>query len=91
MINTSDIIREMLQECSVDDFDDKRKDYTVGIKIKLRIRDVEDQYEAQNYVEDFIGVGLNSITESDDEEDDHYRLESTSVDWSTFEEVEPDD
>ncbi len=91
MSDISSMIHEMLKECSAEDFESERKDYTVDIKIKLRIRDVEDQYEAQNYIEDFIGAGLNSITESDDEDDDHYRLESASVDWSMFKEVEPDD
>ena len=80
----------LLAECELEK-SEPNKDYAVEISIKLRIRDVEDEYEAQNYIEDFIGQGLASITESDDEYDDHYRLEEAHANWKTFTEVEPNE
>ncbi len=90
MSNFHDDISKMLAECGPIE-ESEKKDYTVDIHLKLRVRDVEDEYEAQNYIEEFVSCGLNSITESDDEDDDHYRLECATADWKTFTEVSPDD
>lgn len=90
MSEFSDMIAKMFEECGPL-VEEEKKDYTIEFKVKLRVRDVEDEYEAQNYIEDFIGVALNSITESDDEYDDHYRLEEVQANWKTFTEVEPNE
>lgn len=90
MSEFSEKLEALLAECEISEPEPK-KDYTVEISVKLRIRDVEDEYEAQNYIEDFIGQGLASITESDDEYDDHYRLEESHANWRTFTEVEPNE
>lgn len=89
MSEFSDMIADMLSECSPIE-PAENKDYTIDIKITLRVRDVEDDDEAQRYIEDFIYSGLSSVVESDDEDDDHYRLESTQPDWGTFKEVTPE-
>lgn len=79
--------KALLEAAADNGFKEENHDYTVDIKLTLRVRDVEDEFEAQNYMEQFISSGLNDLCYSDDDDDDHYRLESAHADWRTFKEV----
>lgn len=86
----SEELEALFAECELEEPTSNR-DYTIEIRVKLRVRDVEDEYEAKNYIEDFIGAGLAELAYSDDEYDDHYRLEEAQANWKTFTEVEPNE
>lgn len=61
-------------------------EYTTNLNVKLRVRDVEDEYEAIRYFEDFVS-GVSTLAESDDEYDDHYRVDECYYDWNSFKET----
>lgn len=61
------------------------KEYTIDIKLKLRVKDVEDENEAENYIDDFLG-GIYEFIYSTDADDDHYEFDAVLPDWNTFEE-----
>ena len=54
-------------------------DYIMEVKIRLHIRDVEDEYDGWNKAMEFFQQGLNSLAYSDDLEDDHYEIEDCQV------------
>ena len=62
------------------------KSYQIDIHIKLKIKNVEDEYEASQYIDEFAAIGLDSLCYSDDENDDHYELMGSVVDYCTFRE-----
>ena len=59
------------------------KEYTIDIKLRLRIKDVEDEIEAENYIDQFQG-GIYELIYSSDPDDDHYEFDAVLPDWSTF-------
>ena len=59
-------------------------EYIMEAKIRLHIRDVEDEYDGWNKAMEFFQQRLNSLAYSDDPEDDHYEIER--VDFLSFEE-----
>ena len=59
-------------------------EYIIEVKVCLRVRDVEDEYDGWNKAMEFFQQGLNSLAYSDDPEDDHYEIER--VDFLSFEE-----
>lgn len=61
------------------------KEYTVDIKLRLRIKDVGDEIVAESYIDDFL-TGINEFIYSSDPDDDHYEFDAVLPDWSTFEE-----
>ena len=58
------------------------KKYTIDLKMTLAVS-ADDDYEAQNFVEDFLH-GLQMLAYSDDPNDDHYRIETAIFDWLSF-------
>lgn len=62
------------------------KEYVIDMRVRLRVRDVADDESAVKYIEDF-AVGLQSLAESDDEYDDHYRIDNAEFEWSSFHET----
>ena len=60
-----------------------RKEYTIDIKLCLRIKDVEDEIEAENYISQFQS-GISEFIYSSDPDDDHYEFDAVLPDWSTF-------
>lgn len=61
----------------------KNKEYTIDIKLRLRVKDVEDEIEAESYIDDFTG-GIYDLIYSSDPEDDHYEFDVVMPDWRTF-------
>ena len=61
------------------------KEYIIDIKLRLRVKDVEDELEAENYIDSFT-CGISEFIYSSDPDDDHYELDSVLPDWNTFEE-----
>lgn len=61
----------------------KDKEYTIDIKLSLRVKDVEDEIEAQNYIDDFL-TGIYEFIYSSDPDDDHYEFDAVQPDWRTF-------
>ena len=61
----------------------KDKEYTIDIKLSLRVKDVGDEVEAENYIDDFLG-GISEFIYSSDPDDDHYEFDSVQPDWDTF-------
>ena len=55
-----------------------KRDYEVEIVLKVQIKDVEDEDEAIEYVDDFL-YGLSDMVYSTDEKDDHYEIASTKT------------
>lgn len=53
-------------------------DYLLEATVKLRIKNVEDEYEAAALGEAFFSEGLASLAYSDDEDDDHYEIEQVA-------------
>lgn len=54
-------------------------DYVMEARIRLRIRDVEDEYDGWERAMEFLGQGLNHLAYSDDPDDDHYEIEDAKV------------
>ena len=55
-----------------------KRDYEVEIVLKVFVKDVEDEDDAIEYIDDFL-YGLNDMVYSTDEWDDHYDITSTKV------------
>ena len=56
--------------------------YTINMKLTLAVS-AEDEYVAQDFIEDFLNA-LQMVASSDDAEDDHYRIPMASFDWLSF-------
>lgn len=56
--------------------------YTIDMKLTLAVS-AEDEYEAQNFIEDFLNA-LQMVASSDDAEDDHYRIYKAIYNWLSF-------
>lgn len=56
--------------------------YTIDMKLTLAIS-AEDEYEAQDFIEDFLNA-LQMVASSDDPDDDHYRIDMAKYDWLSF-------
>lgn len=50
-----------------------KRDYEVEIVLKVLIKDVENEDDAVEYIDDFL-YGLNDMVYSTDEWDDHYEI-----------------
>ena len=50
-----------------------KRDYEVEIVLKVLVKDVEDEDDAIEYIDDFL-YGLNDMVYSTDEWDDHYEI-----------------
>ena len=59
-------------------------EYIMEARIRLRIKDVEDEYEGREMGENFLTLGLQSLAMSDDSNDDHFEIEG--VNFLSFEE-----
>lgn len=59
-------------------------EYIMEARIRLRIKDVEDEYEGREMGENFLTLGLQSLAMSDDPNDDHFEIEG--VNFLSFEE-----
>lgn len=55
-----------------------KRDYEVEIVLKVLVKDVEDENDAVEYIDDFL-YGLSDMVYSTDEWDDHYEIASTKV------------
>lgn len=55
-----------------------KRDYEVEIVLKVLVKDVEDEDDAVEYVDDFL-YGLNDMVYSTDEWDDHYDISSAKI------------
>lgn len=55
-----------------------KQDYEVEIILKVLVKDVEDEDDAIEYIDDFL-YGLSDMVYSTDEWDDHYNILSTKV------------
>lgn len=62
------------------------KEYIIDMRVRLRVKDVSSEESAVRYIEEF-AVGLQSLAESDDEYDDHYRIDDAEFEWSSFHET----
>lgn len=59
-------------------------EYIMEARIRLRIKDAEDEYEGREMGENFLTLGLQSLAMSDDPDDDHFEIEG--VNFLSFEE-----
>lgn len=59
-------------------------EYIMEAKIRLRIKDAEDEYEGRELGESFLTLGLQSLAMSSDLDDDHFEIEG--VQFLSFEE-----
>ena len=50
-------------------------EYIMEARMRLRIKDAEDEYEGRELGETFFTLGLQSLAMSTDLEDDHYEVE----------------
>ena len=55
-----------------------KRDYEVEIVLKVLVKDVEDEDDAVEYIDDFL-YGLSDMVYSTDEWDDHCDISSTKV------------
>ena len=55
-----------------------KQDYEVEIVLKILVKDVENEDDAVEYIDDFL-YGLSDMVYSTDEWDDHYDISSTKV------------
>ena len=55
-----------------------KRDYEVGIVLKVLVKDVEDEDDAIEYTDDFL-YGLNDMVYSTAEWDDHYEIISNKI------------
>ena len=56
--------------------------YTIDMKLTLAVS-AEDEYEAQDFIEDFLNA-LQMVASSDDADDDHYRIDKAIYNWLSF-------
>ena len=55
-----------------------KRDYEVEIILKVLVKDVEDEDDAVEYIDDFL-YGLSDMVYSTDEWDDHYEIASNKI------------
>ena len=55
-----------------------KRDYETEIVLKVIVKDVEDGYDATEYIDDFL-YGLKDMVYSTDEWDDHYDISSIKI------------
>ena len=55
-----------------------KQDYEVEIVLKVLVKDIEDEDDAIEYIDDFL-YGLNDMVYSTDEWDDHYEIISNKI------------
>ena len=55
-----------------------KRDYEVEIVLKVLVKDVEDEDDAIEYIDDFL-YGLSDMVYSTDEQDDHYDIAQAKV------------
>ena len=55
-----------------------KRDYEVEIVLKVLVKDVENEDDAIEYIDDFL-YGLSDMVYSTDEWDDHYNIASKKV------------
>ena len=55
-----------------------KQGYEIEIVLKVLVKDVEDEDDAIEYIDDFL-YGLSDMVYSTDEWDDHYDISSTKV------------
>lgn len=55
-----------------------KRDYEIEIILKVQVKDVEDEDEAIEYIDDFL-YGLSDMVYSTDEWDDHYEIASAKA------------
>lgn len=55
-----------------------KRDYEVEIVLKVLVKDVEDEDDAVEYIDDFL-YGLSDMVYSTDEWDDHYDIAQAKV------------
>ena len=55
-----------------------KRDYEVEIVLKVFVKDVEDEDDAVEYIDDFL-YGLSDMVYSTDEWDDHYDISSAKI------------
>lgn len=55
-----------------------KRDYEVEIVLKVIVKDVEDEDDAVEYIDDFL-YGLSDMVYSTDEWDDHYDIANSKV------------
>ncbi len=53
--------------------------YIMEAIVRLRIKDVEDEYDGWDRAMEFFGHGINHLAYSDDLNDDHYEIEDCRV------------
>ena len=56
-------------------------DYTFEAIVRLRVKNVEDFYEAAEKAEEFFSVGLEQLAYSSDDEEDYYSIDGVHIDW----------
>lgn len=54
-------------------------DYVMEAVVRLRIREVKDEYDGWDRAMEFFGQGLNHLAYSSDPDDDHYEIEECKV------------
>lgn len=54
-------------------------DYIITARIMLRVKNVKDDYEAYEFGENFLTLGLESLAMSTDDEDDHFEIEGVKI------------
>jgi hypothetical protein len=60
----------------------KPRKYTIDLNLTLAVS-AEDDYEARDYIEDFLNA-LQYVASSDDPDDDHYRILASKFYWLSF-------
>lgn len=55
-----------------------KQNYEVEIVLKVLVKDIEDEDDAIEYIDDFL-YGLNDMVYSTDEWDDHYEIISNKI------------
>ena len=55
-----------------------KQDYEVEIVLRVLVKDIEDEDDAIEYIDDFL-YGLNDMVYSTDEWDDHYEIISNKI------------
>jgi hypothetical protein len=54
-------------------------DYIMTAQVILRVKNAKDDYEAWEFGENFLTLGLESLAMSTDDEDDHFELEGAKI------------
>ena len=55
-----------------------KRDYEVEIVLKVLVKDVDDEDDAVEYIDDFL-YGLSDMVYSTDEWDDHYSITGNKI------------